>query len=78
MDDIYKNSEEQNPIEKRKILIVFDDMIADMLINKKLNPLVTEWSTRGRTLKISLVFITQYYFAVPKIVRISSTHKQEL
>ena len=76
MDDIYKNSEEQNPIEKRKILIVFDDMIADMLINKKLNPLVTEWSTRGRILNISLVFITQYYFAVPKIVRISSTHKQ--
>ena len=78
MDDIYKNSEEQNPIEKRKILIVFDDMIADMLINKKLNPFVTEWSTRGRTLNISLVFITQYYFALPKIVRISSTHKQEL
>ena len=51
-------------------------MIADMLINKKLNPLVTEWSTRGRILNISLVFITQYYFAVPKIVRISSTHKQ--
>ena len=42
MDDIYKNNEEYNPIKKRKILIVFDDMIADLLSNKKLNPIVTE------------------------------------
>ena len=43
MDDIYKNIEEYNRIKKRKILIVFDDMTADMLGNKKPNPLVTEF-----------------------------------
>ena len=42
MDDIYKNIEEYNPNKKRKILVIFDDMIADMLTNKKLNPVVTE------------------------------------
>ena len=48
MDDVYKNIEEYNPNNKRKILIVFDDMIADMLSNKKLNPMVTELFIRGR------------------------------
>ena len=55
MDDIYKNIEECNPNKKRKMLIVFDDMIADMLSNKKLNPIVTELLIRGRKLNISLV-----------------------
>ena len=41
MDDIYKNIEKTSPIKKRKILIVFDNMIADMLSNEKLNPIVT-------------------------------------
>ena len=68
MDDIYKNIEEYNPNKKRKILIVFDDMIADMLSNKKLNPIVTELFIRGRKLNISLVFITQSYFALPTIL----------
>ena len=58
MDDIYKNIDEYNPNKKRKILIVFDDMIADMLSNKKLNPIVTELSIRGRKLNISLVYTT--------------------
>ena len=58
MDDIYKNIEEYNPDKKRKLLIVFDDMIADMLSNKKLNPILTELFIRGRKLNISLVFIT--------------------
>ena len=58
MDAIYKNIEEYNPNKKRKILIVFDDTIADMLSNKKLNPIVTELFIRGRKLNISLVFIT--------------------
>ena len=58
MNDIYKNIEEYNPNKKRKILIVFDDMIADMLSNKKLNPRVTELFFRGRKLNISFVFIT--------------------
>ena len=55
-------------------IIVFDDMIADMLNNKKLNPIVTELFIRGRTLNISLVFITQYYFAVPKDIKLNFTH----
>ena len=48
MDDIYKNIEDYNPIKKRKILIVFDNLIADMLSNKKLNPVVTELFIRGK------------------------------
>ena len=52
--DIYKNIVEYNPSKKRKRLIVFDDMIADMLSNKRLNPIVTEWFIRGRKLKIFL------------------------
>ena len=56
MDDIYKNIEEYNPNEKRRTLIVFDDMIADMLNNKKINPTVTELFIRGR--KIFLLFLS--------------------
>ena len=74
MDDIYKNIEECNPNKKRKILIVLDDMIADMLSNKKLNPVVTELFIRGRKLNISLIFIRQSYFAVPKNIRLNSTY----
>ena len=48
MKDIYKNIEDYNPNKKRKILIVFDDIIADMLCNKKLNPIITELFIRGR------------------------------
>ena len=73
MQDVYKNIEEYNPIKKRKILIVFDDMIADMINNNKLNPVVTELFIRGRKLNISIVFIKQSYFKVPKDVRLSST-----
>ena len=58
MDDVYKNIKEYNPNKKRKILIVFDEMIADMLRNKKLNPVVTELFIRGTKLNIFLVFIT--------------------
>ena len=74
MDDIYENIEEHNPNKKRKKLTVFNDVIADMLNNKKLNPIVTELFIRGRKLNISLVFITQSYFAVPKNIRLNSTH----
>ena len=60
MDDIYKNIEEYNPNKERKILIVFDDLIADMLNNKKkLDPIVTESFIRDSKLNISLVSITQ-------------------
>ena len=73
MDDIYKNIEENNPNKKQKILIVFDDMIADMLSNNRLNPIVTELFIRGRKLYISSIFIIQSYFTVPKN-RLNSTH----
>ena len=59
MDDIYKNTEEYNPNKKRKILIVFDDMIADMLSNKKLDPIVNEFFIRSRKLNISLILLCQ-------------------
>ena len=59
---------------KKKKLIYFDEMIADMVSNIKLNLIVTELFVRGRKLNISLVFITQSYFAVPKNIRLSSTH----
>ena len=74
MDYIYKNIETYNQIKKRKILIVFDDMIVDMLSNKKLNLIITELFISDRKLKISLVFITQSYFAAPKNIRSNSTH----
>ena len=74
MQDAYKNIEDYNPIKERKVLLVFDDMIADMINDKKLNPVVTELFIRGRTLNISMVFITQSYFKVPKDVRLNSTH----
>ena len=63
-----KKMEDYNPTKRRKILIIFDDMIADMLSNKKLNPKVTELFIRGRKLNISFVFITQSNFAVQKIL----------
>ena len=74
MQDVYKNIEDHNPGKKRKLLIVFDDMIADMINNKRLNPIVTELFIRGRKLNISIVLITQSYFKVPKDVRLNSTH----
>ena len=74
MDDLYKNIEEYIPDKKRKILIVFDDIVSNILNNRKLNPIVTELFVRGRKLNISLVFITQSYFAVPKNIRLNSTH----
>ena len=73
MQDVYKNIEDYNLGKERKILIVFD-MIADMINNKKLNPIVIELFIRGRKLNISIVFITQSCFKVPKDVRLNSTH----
>ena len=74
MHDVYKNIDEYNPYKENKILIVFDDMIADMIHNKKLNSIVTELFIRGRKLNISLGFITQSYFKVPKDVRLNTSH----
>ena len=74
IDDVYQNLEGYNPTNKRRVLIVFDDMIADMESNKTLNPIVTELFLRGRKLNISLVSISQPYLKVPKTIRLNSTH----
>ena len=74
MQDVYKNIEEYNLGKKRKVLIVFDDMISDMINNKKRNSVVAELFIRHRKLNISVVFITQSYFKVPKGVRLNTTH----
>ena len=59
MQDVNKTIEEYNLAKKRKILIVFDNVIADIISNKKVNPVVTELFIRGRKLNISIAFITQ-------------------
>ena len=74
MQDVYKNIDEYNTDKERKILIVFNDMIADMINNKKLDSIATELFIRRTKLNISLVFITQSYFKVPKDVRLNTTH----
>ena len=74
MDDVYENINDYNPSTKRKILVVFDDMIADIMTNKKFQAIIKELFIRCRKLNISLVFITQSYFSVPKDVRLNSTH----
>ena len=74
MQDVYKNIEEYNSGNKCKVLIVFDDVIADMINNKKLNPAVAEQFIRGRKLSILIAFITQSYFKMPKDVRLNSTY----
>ena len=86
MGDIYNNIEEYNLNKKRKLLIVFDDMIADILSKEKLNPTVTELFIRGRKLNICLVisrkvfslfqkyytkFCTLFYYEKSKQTRIS-------
>ena len=73
MQDVYKNIEEYNFGKKPKVLIIFDDMIADIISNKKFNPVVTELFIRGRKLNISIVFIIKSYFKVPKNVGLNST-----
>ena len=74
MRHVYKNINYYNPDKENKILIVFDDMIAEMVYNKKLYSIVTELFIRGTKLNISLVFITQSYFKVPKDVRLNAIH----
>ena len=74
MDDVYKNTDECNPARKRNILIVFDDMIADIMSNKKVQDVVKELFFKYRKLNFSHVFIPQCYFSVPKDVRLNSKH----
>ena len=74
MEGVYKNNDDYNINKERKILTVFDGMIADIINNKKLNSIVTKLFIRGRNINISLVFITQSYFKVPKYFRLNTTH----
>ena len=74
MDDVYENINDYNLIRKRKILLVFDDMIADITTNKTFQATIKELFIRCRKLNISLVFIAQYYLSVPKDVRLNSAH----
>ena len=74
MQDVYKNIDEYNIDKESEILIVFDNMIAPMINNKNLNSIVTELFIRRRKLNISLVFMTQTYFKVPKDFRLNTTH----
>ena len=76
MDDIYKTIEKYNPNKERKIFVIFDDMIADILSNKKLKPLVTELFIRGRNIIfIFLIFIIRYpTLLYKKNIRLSFTH----
>ena len=68
MHKVYKNIDDYNPDKDNKNLIVFDDIIPDMINNTKLNSIVTDLFIRGRKLNISLCFITQSYFKVPKVL----------
>ena len=69
MDDVYENIDDYNPNRQKNFLIVFDDMIADTMSNKKCQAIIKELFIRCRKLNISPVFITQSYFSVPKDVR---------
>ena len=73
MDDVYSNIDDYNSKRKRKVLIVFDDMIADIMTNKRFQAIIKELFIRCKKLNISLLFITHSYFSVPKEVRLNST-----
>ena len=73
-NDVYEIIGNYNRNRKRKILIVFDDMIADIMTNKKFKSIIKDLFIRCRKQNISLVFITHSYFSVPKDVRLNSTH----
>ena len=73
-DDVYENLEDYDPAKKRSVLIVFDDMIADMEPNVKLSLIVADLFLRERKLNILLVFISQSYLKLPKTIRLNATH----
>ena len=74
MDDIYDNINDYNKKRKRKFLIVFDDMISHVMSSKKAQQVLKELFIRCRKINISLIFLTQSYFSVPKDVRLNCTH----
>ena len=74
MDDILSKIEDYNKIRKRKVLIIFDDMISHLMSDKKAQQILKDLFIRCRKLNISLCFLTQSYFSVPKNVRLNCTH----
>ena len=74
MDDVYEDIDNYNPKSDKKVLIVFDDMIADTMTNKKFQAIIKELFIRYIKLNVSLVFITKSYISVPKDVRLNTTH----
>ena len=74
MNDNYEDIDNYNPKIDKQVLIFFDDMSADIMTNRRFQAIIKELFIRCRKLNISLVFITQSYFSVPKDVRLNSTH----
>ena len=74
MQTVYRNIAEFNPSRKCNALIVFGDMVTDMISKKKNTPMLTELLIRGQKLNTSAVFVTQSYFQLPKYVRLNCTH----
>ena len=74
MNDVLDNINNYNKNRDKKVLIVFDDMIADIMKNEKFKAMIKELFIRCRKLNISVVFITQSYFRTPKDARLNSTH----
>ena len=74
LDDIFKENDDYNSSRKGQILIVFDDLIADIMTNKKFQAIIKEIFIKCRKLNISLVFIPQSYFSVAKDMRLNPTH----
>ena len=74
MDDVFENIDNYNTKRKKRILIVFDDMISDIMTNKKFQSIIKELFIRCRKLNVCIVFITQSYFRTPKDARLNSTH----
>ena len=74
IDDVYENINDYNSKRRRKILIVFDDMIAYIMTNRRFQAVIKGLFIRCRKLNISLAFITQFCFSVPKDVRLNSTY----
>ena len=73
IDDVYENLEDYNPTKKKRVFIMFGDMRADMEFNKKLSLIVSKLFLRRRKLNISLIFISQSYFKVPRTIRLNAT-----
>ena len=74
MDDVFTNIDDYNKQRKWKVLIIFDEMIADIMSSKNLKAIISELFIRCRKLNISIIFITQSYFRTPKDARLNSTH----